>query len=196
MAEAVIKVDAQISKVSRALAVHLGAAYAGANWTSAPPVIRHGISGDADVADAAGSLHVVLLHIGPDSTARQAATPSREDGARTPTPLSCELHYLIAAQADDVLLAEDLLGQAACRLHQRSWISVSDGTGDPMHLQISPMVLSLADVGAIWQGLRRPMRPSLVYRTLWAPAVDRTAAPKDVVVGVLGMGIGRFERPS
>lgn len=155
---------ASISVASAALEAHLRAAFDAPDWRTGVPVVCRTVEAFVRANDPAGQLLVWLLHAGPDPGARYDPMPSPGKSSGRRPELALGLQYLVAAQADDALRAQDILSRVLLRLHRRPRVSVaSDGASAP--LAFAPEPTSLTDLVSIWHAVGFAPTPSLVCRT-------------------------------
>ena len=156
--------------VSAALERHLAAMYALPDWTSAVPVFCRTVDDFIQAGGSAVRFMVLLLHVGQDRAARNAQPPARVGSGRTPPPMVWELHYLLAARADDALTAQSLLAHAARHLHRQPVVAPTGGLEAPDALAFTPVAYPIAETVSLWQALGQRLQPCLVYRARWADA--------------------------
>jgi hypothetical protein len=87
-----------------------------------------------------------------------------------------------------------LLGEVLRIFHEHPVLPQVDAGGEPVRLQVVPLVLSLDDVNHIWstQGSDTTYRPSAAYEMSLAPIVPSAPAIGAQRVGIIGTGVGRL----
>ena len=108
-----------------ATSTHLRAAFDAPDWRTGVPVVCRTVEAFVRANDPAGQLLVWLLHAGPDPGARYDPMPSPGKSSGRRPELALGLQYLVAAQADDALRAQDILSRVLLRLHRRPRVSVA-----------------------------------------------------------------------
>jgi Pvc16 N-terminal domain len=145
---------------------------------------------DRGEATGAGArLNLFLYQTAPNLRLRNVAAPVQRgaDTALHYPPLALDLHYLISAYGTEELQAEALLGSALLQLHEHpvltTGVSLSQAaahmahaaasapdfdavmaaerSGQSARLSITPTVLSIAELAALWTAMRTPCRPCI-----------------------------------